>query len=40
MWWYLVGVCLCLSDLQEADGHEEEAVGADTAGEDFVEVPL
>lgn len=27
-------------DLQEADSHEEEAVGADASGEDFVKVPL
>lgn len=29
-WWYL----------QEADDHEDEAVGADSSGEDFVQVPL
>lgn len=29
-----------VSDLQEAHSHEEEAVGADSSGENFIEVPL
>ena len=29
-----------MSDLQEADRHEEHTVGADPAGEDLVQIPL
>ena len=29
-----------VSDLQEADSHEEQAVGADSTSKNFIEVPL